>query len=127
MKMESNSNTSGFVLKGFLSIVLFLGSAFIYQTESEQFSSMKRWTSAALQNEFPFAKANEWYQETFGNPFFLSHDADVSVSENNTSPALPINGNVEETFQKKWDRSFNRIRKYNKCRCFTKRYRYFCR
>ncbi|TXL68091.1 M23 family metallopeptidase [Cerasibacillus terrae] len=100
MKMESNSNTSGFVLKGFLSIVLFLGSAFIYQTESEQFSSMKRWTSAALQNEFPFAKANEWYQETFGNPFFLSHDADVSVSENNTSPALPINGNVEETFQK---------------------------
>src|SRR5690625_3536113 len=61
-----------YLIKGVLSVFLFIGTAIVWQSQSDQFSQLKHWTSDALTEEFPFAKINVWYQETFGNPLILT-------------------------------------------------------
>ncbi|MEN1970477.1 M23 family metallopeptidase [Lentibacillus sp. N15] len=92
---------SGMMLKGILAVILFFGTALIYQTDSEAFQKPVKWTTTALTKEFPFAKANQWYQETFGEPLALAPEDKTSEnhSEAVEALALPVNGTVEESFQ----------------------------
>ncbi|MYL41630.1 peptidoglycan DD-metalloendopeptidase family protein [Virgibacillus massiliensis] len=95
---SKGKTVTNFLLKGTLSILLFLGVALLWQVESPVLQSPKEWTGSALTEEFPFAKVNVWYQETFGSPLAFVPD---NQSENVTSnaSAMPVNGNVTETFQ----------------------------
>ncbi|MDY0405453.1 M23 family metallopeptidase [Virgibacillus sp. 179-BFC.A HS] len=89
---------SGFVLKGTLAVLLFLGTAILWQSEAEQFGTLKRWTSTAMNKEFPFAKVNQMYQETFGSPLSFRPHSGQTDGET-TSAAIPVNGSISETFQ----------------------------
>ncbi|WP_164216365.1 M23 family metallopeptidase [Virgibacillus sp. YIM 98842] len=89
---------SGFFLKGTLSIMLFFGAALLWQTDSEVLESPKRWSSIALTQHFPFAKVNAWYQETFGSPLAFTPRSESAAVQDDLL-ALPVNGNVTETFQ----------------------------
>lgn|SRR5699024_728908 len=89
---------SHFILKGILSVLLFLGVAFIWETDSAMLSNVEDWTSQALTEEFPFAKINHWYKETFGNPLSLIDNQHQTKQRANTL-ALPVNGNVVESFE----------------------------
>ncbi|RYG74820.1 M23 family metallopeptidase [Lentibacillus lipolyticus] len=90
-------HVSGFVLKGMLSAALFFAAALLYETDAPALTKTKRWTENALTEEFPFARVNQWYQETFGAPMALSSSSDETGGEN--ALALPVNGSVSETFQ----------------------------
>ncbi|RKQ37910.1 peptidoglycan DD-metalloendopeptidase family protein [Oceanobacillus halophilus] len=95
---RTGSMVTGFVLKGMLSVMLFLGVALLHQSNSEILSEPKAWTSNALTEDFPFAQVHQWYQETFGNPLAFSPEY---TTTNNVSDALalPVNGSIAESFQ----------------------------
>lgn len=89
---------SGFMLKSILSVMLFFGVALLWQTDAVLLHKPKDWTSSALTEEFPFARANQWYQETFGSPLaFSPGQSEVAGGE---PMALPVAGSVTESFQK---------------------------
>lgn len=97
-KKGKSKMVSGFILKGILSSILFLGMALLLQTNNDLLQKPKVVASGLLTNEFPFAKANQWYQETFGAPLALTPEEDV-VTSDKTSLALPVSGNISESFQ----------------------------
>lgn len=88
---------SGFMLKGILSVFLFFGVALLWQTNSDLLLKPREWTSGILTEEFPFAKVNLWYQETFGSPLAFTAQSEP-VSEE-AQLALPVSGSVTESFQ----------------------------
>ncbi|WP_188453512.1 M23 family metallopeptidase [Virgibacillus oceani] len=88
---------SGIMLKGILSIILFFGAAFLFQTNTDLLEKPTMWTSHALTKEFPFARVNQWYQETFGSP--LAFAPQQKQQKDNEQLALPVSGNVTESFQ----------------------------
>lgn len=90
---------SGIMLKGILSVLLFFGVALLWQTDSEMFQKPKEWTSGVLTKEFPFAKANLWYQETFGSPLAFTAQKTQTVAHSESPLALPVSGSVTESFQ----------------------------
>lgn len=87
-----------FILKGIISVVLFLGIASIQQSNLELFSKPKLWATNAMTNEFPFARVSVWYQDTFGTPLAYIPE-DNLVNNEVASYALPVSGKVAETFQ----------------------------
>ncbi|MGY0693185.1 peptidoglycan DD-metalloendopeptidase family protein [Virgibacillus sp. FSP13] len=95
---QQNRLVSSIVLKGVLSVIMFFGVAFLYQTDATFLSKPMTWTSNALTKEFPFARVNQWYQETFGSPMALAPKEKQKVS-NKQALALPVNGKVSESFQ----------------------------
>lgn len=91
---------SGMILKGMLSVALFMGTAILWQSESagDKFGLVKQWTNTAMTKEFPFAKVNQVYRETFGSPFsFRTQKVDKSDGANSSS--IPVFGDISETFQ----------------------------
>ncbi|MGJ9457097.1 peptidoglycan DD-metalloendopeptidase family protein [Oceanobacillus sp. CF4.6] len=98
---ESNGKSNGaagIAVKGILSVMLFFGTAIVWQTESDILQKPKEWTSQVLTDEFPFAKVNVWYKEAFGQPLSLSPSSTAQVDQNQEI-ALPVTGNITETFQ----------------------------
>lgn len=98
---ESNTDNKfpyQFMLKGVLSVMLFFGVALLGQTDAEFLQKPKEWTSNALTEEFPFAKVNVWYQETFGSPLALTPQ-NTQVTGSTSQMGLPVSGDVTETFQ----------------------------
>jgi stage IV sporulation protein FA len=89
----------GIVLKGILSVLLFFGVALLGQTDAALLDKPKAWTSGVLTKEFPFAKVNLWYQESFGSPLALTPQSDPTVADTSSDLALPVSGSVQETFQ----------------------------
>ncbi|WP_042223337.1 M23 family metallopeptidase [Oceanobacillus manasiensis] len=96
---KKNKVITAVLLKGILSIMLFFGVALIWETNAPQLQSTKEWTSGVLTEEFPFAKVNQWYQESFGTPLALPPNRDTSESVTEGALALPVSGNVTESFQ----------------------------
>lgn len=90
---------SGFILKGILSSILFLGTALLLQTDNTALEKPKVVASSLLTNEFPFAKVNQWYQEVLGAPLALAPKDGVKETTDNASLALPVSGNIAESFQ----------------------------
>ncbi|WP_099158651.1 M23 family metallopeptidase [Virgibacillus ndiopensis] len=95
---EKSRFISWIILKGILSVVLFFGVAILFQTNSELLRKPTEWTSNALTQEFPFARVNQWYQETFGSPLAFTPNQNQQA-ENEQQLALPVSGNVTESFQ----------------------------
>ncbi|TMN21077.1 M23 family metallopeptidase [Lentibacillus cibarius] len=95
---DRNRYLPGFVLKGMLSAVLFFGAGLLFQTDSSLLSKPKQWTEYALTEELPFARVNQWYQETFGAPMGLQ-PAESQTSADGQALAFPVSGSVSETFQ----------------------------
>ncbi|WP_226374344.1 M23 family metallopeptidase [Virgibacillus alimentarius] len=95
---DSRKVASGLILKSFLSVMLFFGVALLLQTDKEILDKPKGWTSNALTEEFPFARVNLWYQETFGSPLTFSPKS-TEATEGEPSMALPVSGSVTESFQ----------------------------
>ncbi|MFD1362926.1 peptidoglycan DD-metalloendopeptidase family protein [Lentibacillus salinarum] len=92
---QTSRQMSGFVIKGMLSVMLFFAVALLWQTDSELFAGTKKWTATAFTEEFPFARINLWYQETFGEPMAISSQS----TDEGQAMALPVNGAVSESFQ----------------------------
>lgn len=93
--------TTHILAKGFLSLLLFAGTAFLMQTNGDLFTVPKKWTNQAMTEEFPFARVHQWYQESFGSPMVFSRDKE-DTSEATAEQdvlALPVNGSVSESFE----------------------------
>lgn len=98
---KTNTNNrfiSIFLLKGILSVILFLSVAMIWKTDWSHLPNVEKWTSQALTEEFPFAKMNHWYKTTFGHPLSL-RDRQKEETRNTNPVALPVSGPVAQTFQ----------------------------
>ncbi|PAV27615.1 stage IV sporulation protein FA [Virgibacillus profundi] len=99
MQGRDKSNiVPGFMLKGILAASLFLGAALLTEAEAEFLQKPKEWTGNVLTEEFPFAKVNLWYQETFGSPLAFTPQQNETIADGEAM-LLPVNGNVTETFQ----------------------------
>jgi len=89
---------SSFLLKGILSVILFLSVAILWETNWNHQPHIEKWTSHALMEEFPFAKMHHWYKTTFGHPLSLTNRSRKVINDN--SPvALPASGSVAQSFQ----------------------------
>lgn len=96
-KQEEGNAATGIILKGMLSVLLFLSIALLHEVDSQVLESPKEWTSSALTREFPFAQVNEWYRETFGSPLAFSPEV-ASSNEFVETLALPVSGSITESF-----------------------------
>ncbi|MBP2077448.1 M23 family metallopeptidase [Oceanobacillus polygoni] len=94
----NNRAVTSIAVKGILSAMLFFGTALLWQTDTTLLQKPREWTSQVMTNEFPFAKVNVWYKETFGRPLSLSPQPVLETNEEQLM-ALPVNGNITETFQ----------------------------
>ncbi|WP_067727282.1 M23 family metallopeptidase [Oceanobacillus damuensis] len=95
---SKNNAVAGVAVKGILSVMLFLGTAIVWQTDSDLLETPKQWTSQVLTDEFPFAKVNVWYKEAFGRPLSLTPNPVAEVDQSQTI-ALPVSGSITESFQ----------------------------
>lgn len=86
------------MIKGVLSICLFLGVFLLQESNAALFTKPKIWTSHAFSEEFPFARVYQWYQETFGTPLAFSPEKHQETAGKEAF-SLPVSGNVTETFQ----------------------------
>lgn len=98
-KKSKSKMVSGFILKGILSSILFLGTALLLQTNNDVVEKPKMVASSLLTNEFQFAKVNQWYQQTFGTPLALTPRENVETTPVNAAFALPVSGSISESFQ----------------------------
>lgn len=94
----SSTIFSHFFIKAILSAMLFLSVFLLFQSNHEILTKPKNWTSHMLTEEFPFAKVYQWYQQTFGTPLALSPKSQ-QVARNTEPPALPVTGNITQTFE----------------------------
>jgi len=98
-KDEKSKSLSSMLLKGVLSLILFFGVAIVLQSNTSMLSKPKEWTSNALVEEFPFARVNNWYAETFGSPLTFTPKDNQTVDNTAEASSLPVVGNLTESFQ----------------------------
>ncbi|AXI09588.1 M23 family peptidase [Oceanobacillus zhaokaii] len=96
-RVSENPISSGIILRALLSTMLFFGVALLWQVDSSSLKGPKLWTSNVLEEEFPFAKVNVWYRDTFGAPLAFS-PGNVVNDKNQEVLALPVSGNITEQF-----------------------------
>lgn len=89
---------SQFILKGILSVILFFVVAILLQSNIDIFRKPKEWTSHVMTEEFPFARVNQWYQESFGTPLAFSPQ-DNQLTKESDEDLLPVMGSVTQSFQ----------------------------
>jgi|SRR5690625_4250288 len=97
-KKKPKTVSNKFVFKGVASIALFISAAFLLQTNKPTFQQAQQWANAAFQEEFPFAKVNEWYVSKFGAPLSFTPQGNAHVVHNESAMTLPVIGQVSETF-----------------------------
>ncbi|WP_047981707.1 M23 family metallopeptidase [Ornithinibacillus contaminans] len=95
---KSSNMITGIILKGTVSVLLFFAVAILWQNDASFLEAPKEWTSTALTEEFPFASVYQWYQDALGEPLAFSPERKEATDEE-TTLALPVSGNVIETFQ----------------------------
>lgn len=84
-------------LKGMLSFLLFVSFALILKLDFSGFEKPKQFANHYLNEEFPFAKVNDWYVETFGQPLALLPERSRHRDETDER-SLPVSGQVTEPF-----------------------------
>lgn len=80
-----------------MSVMLFFGITFLLKMNHERFATPKQLMTHYLQEEFPFAKVNDWYVSTLGNPLALFPE-EHAVDQVSETLSLPVIGNVTEPF-----------------------------
>ncbi|MCM3742145.1 M23 family metallopeptidase [Oceanobacillus luteolus] len=98
-KEKANKELStALMMKAILAGILFFSVALLMNTNHAAFSKPQEIASQLLQNEFPFAKVNVWYQEIFGSPLAFSPQINHRANEVEEA-VIPVNGDIIETFQ----------------------------
>lgn len=97
-KQESSDRLAPFIMKGILAGILFFAAALLMHTDNDLLAKPQAMASNLLQNEFPFAKVNVWYQDVFGSPLAFSPQTE-SVSTGDNERIMPVSGDITETFQ----------------------------
>ncbi|MBU5593594.1 M23 family metallopeptidase [Amphibacillus sp. MSJ-3] len=92
---DTEQQTPYFVKQIIMAGFLFLLSVVILQFIPTS-SQTRQWLASQLNDEFPFATVNVWYQKQFGIPlgFFVDQSA-VPVTN---QQVLPVNGVINESF-----------------------------
>lgn len=93
---EKRTLNSGWI-KAMMSLLLFVGLTFVLKTNYNGLKKPQEFVNYYLNEEFPFAKVNDWYVETFGDPLALLPEEN-GVEHVNAEPSLPVSGNVTEPF-----------------------------
>lgn len=85
-------------VKILISVSLICAAYILFQTDVFSNPTVSQWFEEQMTEEFPFARMNEWYQQTFGHPLAINP---VSINEPRQTDdhVLPVSGNVSETFQ----------------------------
>lgn len=96
-KKSAKRKPSGLLIKGALSVALFISTHLLLSTSNDVLDKPKQWTSYLMEENFPFARVTHWYQTTFGTPLAFMPTSSSDISSN--AMAMPVSGNVIETFQ----------------------------
>ncbi|MGN8645652.1 peptidoglycan DD-metalloendopeptidase family protein [Gracilibacillus sp. HCP3S3_G5_1] len=86
-----------FLVKGMVAAIIFFVTVFSMASNQKWLEQPRNWVSYAMTEEFPFASVNAWYQARFGAPFAI--EADLSSQEEIEPTALPVSGQINQTFQ----------------------------
>src|SRR5699024_9990354 len=97
-RKEGKPLITNLMFKAVLAGILFFSVALLMETELDSFAKPQEITSDMLQNEFPFAKVNTWYQNAFGSPLAFSPQTDFNP-DNEAVATLPVTGQITESFQ----------------------------
>lgn len=97
-KHEKEKETPIFMKQLIGAGIVFLLAVLIFQSPSTP-NELKNWASGQVNEEFPFATVNVWYQEQFGTPFGFFVDQSVTPVINQES--LPVLGMVNESIDLK--------------------------
>lgn len=84
-------------IRGVLSFVLFFCLTLILTIDHDKLQKPKQVITHYLKEEFPFAKVNDWYVSTLGNPLALFPE-DKTIHDDSDQLSLPVIGNVTEPF-----------------------------
>ena len=97
-KKEGSEISSSFMFKAILSGILFFSAALLMDTDKAFLAKPQEVANNLLQNEFPFAKVNHWYQDGFGSPLAFSPQSPTN-SKMDSEGIMPVSGDITETFQ----------------------------
>lgn len=97
-KREGKEVFTGFVIKGIIAGVLFFSVALLMDSDKALFAKPQDTINNLLQNEFPFAKVNHWYQDILGSPLAFSPQSST-IDNVEIQGVMPVNGNISESFQ----------------------------
>ncbi len=92
-----------FLIKVFLSIVLFLSVAILFKQPDDKFTNLRQFVEHTFEQDFKFAAVAAWYERQFGKPLALlperliRDDSDTS-NQANSQYAVPVTGKVIEPF-----------------------------
>lgn len=101
-KVNKKKSSSSLIAKFVLSSALFFTSAVLLNTNVMKDKGLPGWLHTQLTEDMPFAKMTAWYEGNFGAPLALLDNQVPStkpVSKMNGESALPVSGDVSETFQ----------------------------
>ncbi len=86
-----------FLVKSIVAAIIFFITVFSTASNQQWLEQPRNWVNYAITEEFPFASVNAWYQARFGAPFAI--EADLDKAETAEPTALPVSGQVNQTFQ----------------------------
>ncbi|WP_405100896.1 peptidoglycan DD-metalloendopeptidase family protein [Oceanobacillus sp. FSL H7-0719] len=89
---------SSIMFKAIFAGILFFSTAILFNTDKAFFAKPKEIAVNLLQDEFPFAKVNIWYQDMFGSPLAFSPQSETNTQVDNEG-VMPVSGDITETFQ----------------------------
>lgn len=89
---------STLMFKAIFAGILFFSTALLLNTDKAMFAKPQELAISLLQEEFPFAKVNVWYQDTFGSPLAFSPQPETNTKVDNGG-VMPVSGDITETFQ----------------------------
>ncbi|MFK2824523.1 M23 family metallopeptidase [Bacillus sp. B190/17] len=91
-----------FLFKWLAAAALVLATAILFQHPSPVFEEGRGWMEQTMEKEFPFSKAAEWYEHTFGEPLPFTVNSWKAKEERlneGSEVALPVSGHILEDFQ----------------------------
>ncbi|UOQ47301.1 M23 family metallopeptidase [Gracilibacillus caseinilyticus] len=94
---EASPFMKRFLIRSVIATVLFFMMVLSVGNESKWLEQPQSWINYAMNEEFPFATVNAWYQARFGAPFAM--ETDLGTEATAELAALPVSGQVSQTFQ----------------------------
>ncbi len=95
---ENKEVYSNLMFKAIFAGILFFSTALLIHTDKAMFAKPQELAVSLLQDEFPFAKVNVWYQDIFGSPLAFSPQPETSPKMEHGG-VMPVSGDITETFQ----------------------------
>ncbi|SFE70886.1 peptidoglycan DD-metalloendopeptidase family protein [Alteribacillus iranensis] len=103
-KPEVKQN-GAWILQSLAAVTLFLLIGILFQTNHPALEGARSFVATSFEEEFPFAEATAWYEETFGSPLAflpfqdsLERPVAKETPEQVTPLAVPVSGTITESF-----------------------------